>query len=87
MPSNLQPPSPLSDEHSIPIRQKQKHKRLGSSFQQSLDYSESSNILIRALQPALASVTAQAGGVGGSALPVLIATSQQLFEALSPKSK
>lgn len=44
---------------SIPIRRKQKHKHSGSSVQQSPDYSESSNVLIRALQPALASVTAQ----------------------------
>lgn len=87
----LLPPTSLSPfrwaQHSIPIRRKQKHKHSGSSAQQSQDYSESSNILIRALQPVLASVTAQAGGLRGSAVPVLIATSQQLFEALSPKSK
>lgn len=69
--------SPFSRaRHSIPVRRKQKHKHLGSYVQQSPDYSESSNILIRALQTVLASVTAQASGVGGSALPVLVATSE-----------
>lgn len=86
----LLPPAALSPfrctQHSIPIRRKQKHKHSGSSVQQSLDYSESSNILIRALQPVLASV--RAGWQSRWQCSArLIATSQQLFEALSPKSK
>lgn len=88
MPTYFQPPSPPSEEHDTAfLFDGNRSTNTWARVQQSPDYSESSNILIRALQTALASVAAQATGVGGSALPILIATSEQLFEALSPKSK